>query len=327
MYIFASTLDDLMNHVIRRLVEIKSTVRPTRGSSKEIIGVLLHLKNPRSRLSLTETKGTPFSALGELLWYLSKTNDLDFIKYYLKEYENNSEDGETIYGGYGPRLFNFRKKYNQVNNVIDLLRAKPTTRRAVIQIFDAEDIDPNINGNRVEVPCTCTLQFLIRDEKLHMITSMRSNDAYLGLPHDIFAFTMIQEIIARTLKVEIGEYKHGVGSLHLYKDHEELAIQYLEEGHQTTVGTLMPKMPKNDPWSDIDKMLEIESKFRNSQEVAISSYDLSSYWEDLAKLLQIHNLFKNKEYEEIKSVMRGMHWEMYKSHIDKRLDKALNKSN
>jgi thymidylate synthase len=37
-----------------------------------------------------------------------------------------------------------------------------------------------------------------------MVTTMRSNDAYLGLPHDVFCFTMLQEIIARSLGREIG---------------------------------------------------------------------------------------------------------------------------
>ena len=43
---------------------------------------------------------------------------------------------------------------------------------------------------------------MIRSGQMDMITYMRSNDVFLGLPHDIFAFTMIQEIMARTLSVE-----------------------------------------------------------------------------------------------------------------------------
>ena len=175
-------------------------ISTSRGKTSEIIGALLLLKNPLARISRTETKGTPFSALGELIWYLSKTNNLDFISYYIPKYIEESEDGKTIYGGYGPRLFNFHDKFNQVEIVIDLLRRKPSTRRAVIQLFDAEDIVEK----RIEIPCTCTLQFMIRNNKLHMFTSMRSNDAFLGLPHDIFTFTLFQEIIARTLNVELG---------------------------------------------------------------------------------------------------------------------------
>ena len=65
-------------------------------------------------------------------------------------------------------------------------------------------------------PCTCTLQFLARGVKLDLIVYMRSNDVIKGLPHDIFCFTMLQEIAARRLSLEPGIYKHCVGSLHLY---------------------------------------------------------------------------------------------------------------
>lgn len=231
MYISAPTLDDILHRVLEKLLHSRSRVTATRGETLERAGVLIQLTNPLARLSHTEKKGKVFSGLGELLWYLSKRNDLDFITYYLRDYKRNSADGHTIYGGYGPRLFAKRvaagdqgRRHNeliadqqqatdQVSNILQLLTAKPQSRRAVIQLFDAADIsDPG----RLEVPCTCTLQFLIRARRLHMFTSMRSNDAFLGLPHDVFAFTMLQEILARSLGVNLGVYKHFVGSMHLY---------------------------------------------------------------------------------------------------------------
>ncbi|MDB5283954.1 MAG: hypothetical protein JWO06_3029, partial [Bacteroidota bacterium] len=183
------TLDDLMNDVFEDLLSRPFDVTPTRGISSEIIGASLNLKNPLARLSRTETKGKAFSAIGELLWYLSKNNSLEFIKHYIPDYADESEDGLTIYGGYGPRLFNLRGEINQIANVIALLKEKPFSRKAVIQLFDGQDI----NEAHDEIPCTCTMQFFIRHCKLHMYTTMRSNDAFKGLPHDVFAFTMLQE--------------------------------------------------------------------------------------------------------------------------------------
>src|SRR5690606_11307146 len=130
-----------------------------RGESSELIGVLLHIRNPRARLSRTETRGRPFSAIGELLWYLSGNNSLEFITYYISKYDKETEDGKTVYGGYGPRLFNLRNEYNQIENVQKLLQKRPTSRKAVIQLFDGSDI----STNHPEIPCTCTLQFFIRN--------------------------------------------------------------------------------------------------------------------------------------------------------------------
>ncbi len=211
MHLFADIIDDLLREVLEKLLSRPFDIETTRGKEKgktsEINGILLELKNPRARISRTETRGKPFSAIGELFWYLSGSDKLNFIKHYIPQYENESEDKRTIYGAYGPRLFggtlkwlNGLTKSNQIENVINLLKEKPNSRRAVVQVFSPKDL----KKYRREIPCTCTFQFLVRNEKLTMIVNMRSNDAYLGLPHDIFAFTMIQEIVAKSLKRELG---------------------------------------------------------------------------------------------------------------------------
>jgi thymidylate synthase len=206
MFLKAKTLDDLMRRVFDNLLKSSNRISPTKGAAREMMGVVLELERPQARLSTSETKGTLFSCLGELLWYLSGVNDLSFIKYYLSTYDKFSDDGKTVWGAYGPRLFNMRG-VNQIDQVRDRLRLHRDTRKAVIQLFDAGDI---IEEHK-DVPCICTLQFMIRGDHLFMFTSMRSNDAFLGLPHDIFSFTMLQEILARDLSVGLGSYKHAVG--------------------------------------------------------------------------------------------------------------------
>ena len=239
MRFVGDTLDDILKKVLEKLLKSSVKVKATRGENRELIGVNIQLNNPRARLSHTEGKGKVFSAIGELLWYLSGTDKLRFIEYYLPHYGNdNSDDGKTVRGAYGPRLFNARGEINQIDNVLNLLREKPQSRRAVIQLFDASDIQ----GKFKEIPCTCTLQFLNRNNKLDLVVSMRSNDAYLGFSHDVFAFTMLQELFARTLGVELGKYHHFAGSLHLYDENEPRAKSYIGEGWQPTVDVEMPPL-------------------------------------------------------------------------------------
>ena len=180
-YFKAETLDDLMHDVIDEILSTGKRIEATKGWNTELSGVLLELTNPRARLSRTETRANRSACLGELCWYLARTNDLAFIEYYLPEYKKYA-DGDVIFGGYGPRLFDWRG-LNQMDNVVALLKRKPHTRQAVIQLFDAFDI----MEARKDIPCTCTLQFMIRSKRLNMFTTMRSNDAYWGLPHDVFA--------------------------------------------------------------------------------------------------------------------------------------------
>ena len=309
MYFYGATLDDLVHRVLEKLLVCTNRIHPTRGGATELTGVLLKLKQPRARLSRTEKKGHVFSPLGELLWYLSKRNDLNFIQYYVERYAKESDDGVTVHGGYGPRLFN-KKRNHQVANVLKLLRESPYSRRAVIQLFGAADLDKRFK----EIPCTCTLQFMIRKKKLHLFVNMRSNDAFFGLPHDIFAFTMLQEIFAVTLGVELGEYKQSVGSLHLYDDQRKRAQAYVNEGWQEEI--LMPAVPTGDPWPALAVLLEAETVIRNGKKFEVGKVDLPSYWKDLIRLLLIYRAFKDGDTRMITGTKRSMSIRIYDPYID-----------
>lgn len=312
-YLPGKTLDDVMRSVIEEILSHGAQIHPTKGAAKELTGVLLEITDPRGRLSRTETRGKPYSCLGELCWYLAKTNDLAFISYYIPLYKQFA-DGDEIYGGYGPRLFSWRGM-NQLANVTDILRRKPDSRQAVIQLFDAGDI---VDEHK-DIPCTCTLQFMIRRDKLHMFTNMRSNDAMWGLPHDVFSFTMLQEIIARSLSVELGTYKHAVGSLHLYDRSIGNARQFLNEGWQSTE-TLMPAMPTGDPWPAIASLLEAEAEIRTGGGFDASRLDdLNPYWADLIRLLQVFRSSKDKDSDKVLELRGKMSSNVYRPFIDTRL--------
>jgi thymidylate synthase len=210
MHIKAETLYDLMRQVLDKSRGDRNTA--SKGPSRELLSVLLTIANPRARFSRTESRATLFSCLGETLWHLSGSDRLDFIEYYIPNYREFADLPAHVVlsdGAYGPRLRG--TKDDQIRKVIDLLKSRPSTRRAVIQIFG--------NGDRekCDTPCTCTLQFMARRGVLHMMTNMRSNDAFIGLPHDVFAFTMIHELVARSTGHELGLYNHAVGSLHVYE--------------------------------------------------------------------------------------------------------------
>ena len=311
MYLTAETLDDMLRKVFQRLLKSGTHINPSRGPATEITGVFLKIMNPRARLSRSETRGKLFSCLGELLWYLAGTDNLKFVTYYVPAYKEESKDGKRVYGAYGPRLFSMRGN-DQVANVTKVLRASNDSRRAVIQLFDAKDV----KERRVEVPCTCTLQFMIRHNRLVMLTNMRSNDAFLGLSHDVFAFTMLQEILARSLGVEIGPYMHAVGSLHLYDPDIPKARQYLDEGWQSTV--VMPAMPLGDPWQALKSVLAAEVAVRRGRSLPVLNSGLDPYWADLIRLLRVFKCFKTKKLEDVEALKKEMHSDVYRSYIETR---------
>lgn len=309
MYIAASTVDDLLRRVFGRLLNVPQRVTATRGDTTEIIGVLLQLTNPRARISRTENKQVLFSCLGEVLWYLAGSRELAFIEYYLSRYARESDDGKTVHGAYGPRLFRMRGQ-DQVENVLALLRERSTSRRAVIQVFDSADLA----ADHTDVPCTCSLQFFVREGRLHLFTAMRSNDAYLGLPHDIFAFTMLQEIMARALDVDLGTYKHAVGSLHLYKEHRKAAAAFLREGWQESIA--MPAMPAGDPWPAIEAVTMCERAIRERGKMPRSMPELAPYWMDVVRLLRVFRHFRDRDPEGIRNLKQEMTVHVFDMYID-----------
>jgi len=272
---------------------------------------VLRLTNPRARLSHTDKKGKIFSGLGELFWYLAKSDDVEQIAYYIKDYRDDAVDGR-INGAYGPRIFAMRG-HDQFANITALLAERGSSRKAVIQLLNAEDVA----SRQKEIPCTCDLQFMIRRERLHMVTHMRSNDAFRGLPHDVFAFTMLQEVLARRLRVELGEYIHMVGSLHLYEEDEENARQYAAEGWQSTLTAAMPPMPEGDQQTDVDKLVTTEARIREGKKVDIEALRLPQYWADLARLLQIFRHQKDGQDSAIESIEKEMSNRIYDAYISK----------
>jgi thymidylate synthase len=315
-YIVGTTLDDLLREVIEQVQARGTRIFPTKGEALELSGMLLEITNPRARLSRTEMRGKLFSALGELFWYLAGTNELDFISYYIHPYMKVADDGQ-IYGGYGPRLFSWNG-LNQFDTVTEILKRKPDSRQAVIQLFDRLDL----KAKKKDIPCTCTLQFMIRENKLHLLSSMRSNDIHWGLPHDVFCFTMLQEILARDLGVELGTYKHAVGSLHLYTQNIGPAKRFLKEGWQSTEA-IMPAMPSGDPWPSIATVLKAEAAIRNADSLDENEVgSLPPYWIDLLCLLQVFKCKTERNRPGIERIRGKISCELYLPFVDRMLRKV-----
>lgn len=317
MHFREETLDDALRSIVRAIIEDGVTVDATKGENCELIGVSVEITNPRARLSRTETRGRPFSCIGELLWYLSGSDKLEFIEYYLAAYKKFAEDDGSVYGAYGPRVFPSCES-GQFERVFELLREKQSTRQAVIQIFSAKDIEKR----KKDTPCTCTLQFLVRDERLHLIACMRSNDAMVGFPHDVFAFTMLQEIMASRLGFDVGTYRHFAGSMHIYQNRISEAEQFLNEGFQSILNP-MPRMPREEnPMEAVNLLLAFERKVRGRLEAPFECGEflsLPEYWQDIATLLIALCCFKKKDMGGLSLACSRLHAKVYEVFVTRKI--------
>lgn len=204
------------------------------------------LRNTRRKLS-------PSYAAAEVVWYLAGGNTLDIIVSYAPSYARFAEPDGHVWGAYGRRIFSLPLPQGRspMGCVLNELNKSYNSRQAVLPIFQPADLWAlSFRPNKPrDIPCTLSLQFLMRDGFLHMITTMRSNDLWLGLPYDIFAFTCLQNIVAGEMGVKPGDYIHNVGSLHLYEKDRSKAVeaiavhQHNTEGHRWEIVDRLDSIP------------------------------------------------------------------------------------
>jgi thymidylate synthase len=184
--------------------------RESRGlSHREITGFQLKVLEPT--LSLATGVGrilNPKIAYVEALQLVAGESYPNLLRIVSNGNFDRFVDGEVFHGAYGPRI------RPQMPNVIRRLDDQDS-RQAVAQIWDP--LYDNSSLGRRDLPCTLSFQFLLRNGKLEMVTTMRSNDAWLGLPYDVFQFTQLQATVANVLSVGVGTYTHNVGSMHIYE--------------------------------------------------------------------------------------------------------------
>lgn len=182
------------------------------GNTREINNCCLVVDHPTiAQYSLPYRTISEKYLLAELKWYWSGDNSCKTIGQFAKLWLAITDDGETSNSAYGYIL---QKKYgfNQIEQIIELLKKDPTSRRAVLNISD-----PSINRiTTKDMQCTVAIQFLIRNGKLEETVYMRSNDVYFGLPYDYVYFVSIALYIASKLGLELGSYTHHATSMHMY---------------------------------------------------------------------------------------------------------------
>lgn len=189
---------------------------------------------------------SPAFVAAELLWYLGGNSETTMLEHYAPSYGRFATPGtKTAHGAYGARIGDADPSFSralgekcdalagqpactQVAAVIALLKKSKDTRQALLSMWNAGDLLYALEGKTPDIPCTVCLQFFARRDQLHCVAYMRSNDVWLGMPHDVFSFTRIQQFIAASVGLEAGTYTHCVGSMHLYDRNADKAHACLQ---------------------------------------------------------------------------------------------------
>lgn len=171
------------------------------------------VKHGISVYSNVETRAFPIKfAVAELLWILAGRNDVESIAKWNKAIVNYSDDMSTMSGAYGHRLS------DQIMSCIVKLVNDIYSRQACAVIWRPDDIVVNSKDH----PCNVFLQFLVRDNRLHLTVTARSIDFITGLPIDAFHWQALLVLVCNSLRLTYVGLRYGIvtyniGSLHVYE--------------------------------------------------------------------------------------------------------------
>ena len=214
------SLGQLYYKAARKLL-LHGQVVDTRGSEVlELIDQKLRLTNP-TKLGIYDRarKFKKEYAIAELLWYIGrdpKPGNIGELASIWKDIQDNEGRVESNYG-----LYIFGENWEWV---VTELESDPESRRAVISIYS----NNHKHSNDKDHPCTMSLQFLIRNEHLHLIWNMRSSDLVFGFCNDMFCAGMILQLMLNELDemdLRLGDITFNLGSLHIYERHFKMIFK------------------------------------------------------------------------------------------------------
>ena len=207
-YVWMTLLDDLL--------ETGNIIAPRGQPTRELIAYKTIIPMNQPFVTVHQRALSRNFACAEAAWILSGDNRLSTLLPHAPSYARFSDDGETLSGAYGPPVI------DQLPYVWRTLLDDPMSRQAVLTIWRPKP------GKSLDVPCTVSLQWLIRNDRLHCLASMRSSDAWLGWPYDVHTFSMISAFLALRLRphlsgIDLGNLYLTAGSQHLYEKNAAMA--------------------------------------------------------------------------------------------------------
>jgi thymidylate synthase len=170
-------------HLINQILQFGTEVSPRGMRTKELPQRTIAVDMRFPLLTVPERRLSFQGAAAEAFWICNGDDTVDGIVPWLPRMRDFSDNGATFFGAYGPRIA------QQLEYVVEKLRADPDTRQATLVTWR-----PNPQPTK-DCPCTVAMDFKIRDGKLNMHVFMRSSDAWLGIPYDVFSFSMVAHMV------------------------------------------------------------------------------------------------------------------------------------
>jgi len=173
------------------------------------------------------------SIVHELLWFLRGDSNVRYLQENGISIWNQWADDDGELGPiYGVQWRSWPTAsgdtIDQIEEVVDLLRNNPDSRRILVSAWNAAEIP-----NMALPPCHTMFQFYVADGKLSCQLYQRSADTFLGVPFNIASYALLTHMLAQQADLKVGDFVWTGGDCHLYLNHlaqaeEQLAREPLQ---------------------------------------------------------------------------------------------------
>ena len=268
---------------------------------------------PQQRVMFSPMRdANPFFHLYESLWMLAGKHDATSVSRYAAHMETFAQDGD-LWGAYGWRWRSFFG-FDQLAEIVDILKKDPTTRRAVLSMWSPNgDLVPTSAGSGVwaskDVPCNTQVYFDATSGELDMTVCNRSNDAVWGAyGANVVHMSILHEYIALAARLPLGVYHQFSNNLHIYSERPDVQrLIEVKAGSRTVRFT--PDMryhggasgvnvsPLGGPYSDMSSWLEECEAIVADPTTCENGYQHDFFQHVALPLFSAHKAYKDGDLE------------------------------
>jgi len=173
------------------------------------------------------------SVVTELLWFLRGDSNTQYLK------DNKctiwdawaDESGELgpVYGVQWRRWpGSDGVEYDQIAQLIENIKSNPSSRRHIVSAWNVASLP-----DMALPPCHTLFQFYVLDAKLSCGLYQRSADLFLGVPFNIASYSLLTHMIAQVCDLEVGDFVHSFGDVHIYANHLDQVDEQLAREPKT----------------------------------------------------------------------------------------------